>query len=63
MPKTPKEMERILLKDGWYAITQKGSHKQYKHPFKKGKVTIPFHAKDLSKSTENSIMKLAQIKK
>ena len=63
MPKTPKEMERILLKDGWYIVTQKGSHKQYKHPFKKGKVTIPFHSNDLTKATENSIMKLAQIKK
>ena len=63
MPKTPKEMERILLADGWYEVGQTGSHRHYKHPTKKGKVTIPFHAKDLTKGTENSIYKLAQIKK
>ena len=39
-----------------------GSHRQYKHPTKKGKVTIPFHTKDLSKSTEQSILKQAWLK-
>lgn len=63
MPKTPKEMEKILFKDGWYMISQKGSHRQYEHPVKKGKITIPFHSKDLAKGTENNILKLAQIKK
>lgn len=62
MPKTPKEMERIIMADGWYEVGQRGSHRQYKHPIKKGKVTIPFHSKDLSKKIENSILKLAQIK-
>ena len=61
MPKTPKEMERLILADGWYEIAQKGSHRHYKHPKKQGKVTIPFHAKDLTKATENSILKQAQI--
>ena len=63
MPKTPKEMERIILADGWYAVSQRGSHRQYKHATKKGKITIPFHSKDLLKSTENRILKTAQIKK
>ena len=62
MPKTPKEMERIILADGWYEVSQKGSHRHYKHPFKKGEITIPFHTKDLTKSTENSILKIAQLK-
>lgn len=62
MPKTPKEMERIILADGWYEVDQRGSHRHYKHPTKKGKVTIPFHSRDLAKYTENKILKIAQIK-
>lgn len=63
MPKTPKEMERIILADGWYEVAQRGSHRHYEHPTKKGKVTIPFHSKDLSKKTEHRILKFAQIQK
>ena len=63
MPKTPKEMERIIMADGWYEVSQNGSHRHYKHPTKPGKVTIPFHSRDLAKGTENKILKLAQIKK
>ncbi len=46
------------MKDGWYLIAQKGSHKQYKHLSKKGGATIPDHGqnKDLAKGTENSIL-------
>ena len=43
MPKKPIEMERIILADGWIFKTQVGSHRQYIHPTKTGKVTIPFH--------------------
>ena len=38
-----RELEKILLADGWYQVAQKGSHHQYKHPTKPGKVTIPEH--------------------
>lgn len=31
---------KILEADGWYFVRQKGSHRQYKHPTKKGTVTI-----------------------
>lgn len=34
------EILRMLLDDGWYLADQKGSHRQFKHPTKKGKVTI-----------------------
>ena len=63
MPKKAKEMERIILKDGWYLVSQEGSHRQYKHPIKKGKVTIPFHTKELTKFTECSIYKQAGIER
>lgn len=34
------EILKMLDDDGWYLIGQKGSHRQYKHPSKKGKVTV-----------------------
>ena len=42
-----REIEKILLKDGWVLKNAKGAHNQYIHPFKKGKVTIPNHGGDL----------------
>jgi predicted RNA binding protein YcfA (HicA-like mRNA interferase family) len=46
MIKKVKEMIKIILLDGWVLYTQKGSHKQYKHPIKKGRVTIPDHGQN-----------------
>ncbi|MCL2073085.1 MAG: type II toxin-antitoxin system HicA family toxin [Marinilabiliaceae bacterium] len=50
--------------DGWYFVKQKGSHKQFKHPIKKGKVTITDHGKnkDLDDKDVHSILKQADIK-
>lgn len=59
MPVKPKEIEQIILNDGWVFVRQNGSHRQYKHPVKKGTVTIPFHPGDLTKRTEISIYKQA----
>lgn len=62
MPKKPSEMEKIILADGWVFKSQTGSHRHYIHPTKKGKVTIPFHSKDLPRGTEISILKQARLK-
>ncbi len=62
MPTTSKDMERIILADGWVFKRQVGSHRHYVHPQKKGKVTIPFHTKDLAIGTELSILKQAGLK-
>lgn len=62
MPKKPLEMEREILADGWIFKAQVGSHRHYIHPDKSGKVTIPFHTKDLPKKTEISIRKQAGLK-
>lgn len=59
MPKKPIEMEKIILAAGWQLKSQVGSHRQYIHPEKSGKVTIPFHTKALPKGTEHSILKQA----
>jgi predicted RNA binding protein YcfA (HicA-like mRNA interferase family) len=34
-------MTKLIEADGWYQVSQRGSHRQYKHPTKKGRVTIP----------------------
>lgn len=54
-----REIEKMLLKDGWYQVKQKGSHHQYKHPEKSGKVTIPEHGGDIHPDTIKSILKQA----
>ena len=35
-----KEVIKMLEEDGWVLMTIKGDHRQYKHPTKKGKVTV-----------------------
>lgn len=62
MPLRPIDMERLLLSHGWKLKNQVGSHRHYIHPYEKGKVTIPFHCKDLPKGTEASILKQAGLK-
>ncbi len=62
MPKKPIDMEREIFADGWYFKSQEGSHRQYVHLRKPGKVTIPFHTKELTKGTENAIRKQAGLK-
>jgi predicted RNA binding protein YcfA (HicA-like mRNA interferase family) len=39
-----REIEEIILNDGWVFKNAKGSRYQYTHPAKPGKVTIPCHA-------------------
>ncbi len=60
-----KEIIDIIEKDGWYLARQKGSHKQYKHPTKKGLVTIAGHklSDEVATGTLSSIYKQAQIEK
>lgn len=57
-------MIEILEADGWILKTQKGSHKQYAHPTKKGKVTVPDHgkSKELEHFEVNSILKQSGLK-
>ena len=55
-----KEVIEMLLKDGWEQVSQRGSHRQYKHPNKKGRVTVNGDKSDtLSQFLLNSIFKQA----
>ena len=58
-----KEVIKILKKDGWYLYKTRGSHRQFKHELKKGKVTVNSKDSDtLDQFLLNSIFKQAQIK-
>ena len=57
-----REIEKIVLNDGWELVDVKGSHHQYKHPTKSGKVTIPNHPGDIPQRVVNSILKQAGLK-
>lgn len=60
-----KVMEAIkkIESDGWYFERQKGSHRQFCHPQKKGVVTIAGKlSDDLAKGTFKSILKQAGLK-
>lgn len=53
----------ILKEDGWYLVTTRGSHRQFKHPIKSGRVTISGKpSDDLAVGTLNSILKQAKLK-
>ena len=54
---TVRELDKLVRNDGWYLVKQVGSHMQYKHPTKTGKVTIPNHRGDVDIRTANSILK------
>ncbi|MFP0196638.1 type II toxin-antitoxin system HicA family toxin [Pseudomonas sp. PHC1] len=57
-----REMIRMIEEDGCYLVAVKGSHHQYKHPGKPGRVTIKHPDSDLPKGTINSILKQAGLK-
>ncbi len=53
---------RELKRNGWYEVEQAGSHKQFRHPVKKGRVTVPHPRRDIPTGTPKSIEKQAGIK-
>lgn len=57
-----RELIKQLEADGWFLVRTRGSHHHYKHPNKKGIVTIPHPKRDLPKGTLNSILKQAGLK-
>ena len=58
------EILRLLADDGWILAAQRGSHRQYKHQSKKGRVTVPGKpSDDLAPGTQASILKQAELKR
>ncbi|MEZ5172206.1 MAG: type II toxin-antitoxin system HicA family toxin [Bacteroidia bacterium] len=58
------ELLRILKKNGWYPISQKGSHVKMIHDNNKNVLIVPNHGSaELGKGLEKKILKDAGIKK
>jgi predicted RNA binding protein YcfA (HicA-like mRNA interferase family) len=59
-----REILKLLKDDGWYLVTTEGSHRQFKHPNKPGRVTVAGHLnEDLHPKTLKSILTQAGLKK
>jgi predicted RNA binding protein YcfA (HicA-like mRNA interferase family) len=59
-----RDVTKLIEADGWYLLATKGSHRQYRHPTKPGRVTIAGHpGDDLAPGTLNSVLKQAQLAK
>jgi len=58
-----RDIIKMLETDGWILVVTKGSHRQYKHPEKSGRVTVAGHpGDDIPPGTYNSILKQAGLK-
>ena len=58
-----RDILKLIEADGWFLDRTRGSHRQYKHPSKRGLVTVPGKlGDDLAPGTQNSILKQAQLK-
>ncbi len=57
-----RDVLKALLQDGWLEVNQVGSHRQFKHPVKRGRVTVPHPKRDIPVGTLKSIEKQAGIK-
>ena len=59
-----RDVIKLIANDGWYWVETNGSHRQYKHPVKKGRVTVSGKmSDDLLAGTLNSVFKQSQLKK
>lgn len=57
-----KEIIKKLKADGWHEVNVKGSHHQFKHPHKPGRVTVPHPRKDMPLGLVKSIEAQARLK-
>jgi predicted RNA binding protein YcfA (HicA-like mRNA interferase family) len=59
MPKV-RDAIRLIERDGWKLVRTRGSHRQFKHPSKRGTVTIAGNpGSDLARGTWQSILRQA----
>lgn len=54
-----RKLIKMLRKDGWELVRITGDHHHYRHPYKKGIVTVPHPRKDIPKGTLSSIYRQA----
>jgi predicted RNA binding protein YcfA (HicA-like mRNA interferase family) len=58
-----RDILALLRADDWYLVRTRGDHRQFKHPTKKGLVTVSGHpSHDIAPGTLNSILKQAGLR-
>jgi predicted RNA binding protein YcfA (HicA-like mRNA interferase family) len=58
-----KGIIRLIETDGWFHVATRGSHRQFKHPQKSGRVTVAGKpSDDLAAGTLDSVLKQAGLK-
>jgi predicted RNA binding protein YcfA (HicA-like mRNA interferase family) len=58
-----RDIIRLIEQDGWHLLETRGSHRQYKHRVKPGRVTVAGKlSDDVAPGTLNSIRKQAGLK-
>ena len=56
------ELYRLLTKDGWYVVSQKGQHVKMRHDLETGLIIFPNHgSQEVGKGLEKKILKEAGI--
>ncbi len=62
MPMTPKQMLKLLQKNGFKIISQNGSHIKLRNSQTDATIILPYHSKELKKGLEQAILKQAGLK-
>ncbi len=58
-----RDVLKLIRDDGWVQVAQKGSHRQFKHPVKIGRVTVAGHpSQEMARGTYGNILKQAGLK-
>jgi predicted RNA binding protein YcfA (HicA-like mRNA interferase family) len=57
-----REVIRMLIRDGWFVVTIRGSHRQFRHRSKPGRVTVSGHlGEEMPKGTFLSVLRQARL--
>ena len=59
MERNSRKLIKLLEQDDWVRVAVKGDHWQFKHPVKKGRVTVPHPTRDIKPGTVISIYRQA----
>ena len=58
----PKEVMKLLAKNGWKVVRVTGSHHIHQHPTLPGSISVPLHNKEMATGTLEAIFKAAGLK-
>lgn len=61
VPLKPREVEKILLSNGFIVNVSKSSHRHYFNPETKAHTTVPFHSREIAIGTLRSIIRQSKL--